>query len=83
MVEYHPRAHAVATVHTPVRDQESRRAWPLIPLLLALLALVDLREEFLLLTDHFTITSLVFLVRVHPLAVAVLILFPSLWKRYR
>jgi hypothetical protein len=53
-----------------------------VPLLLGLLALLDLRLELRLLADHFTITALVFLVRSHPLAVAVLLLQPSLWHHY-
>ena len=60
-----------------------RRGWPLVPLLLALLALLDLRLELRLLADHVTISALVFLVRSHPLAVAVLLLQPSLWHHYR
>lgn len=54
-----------------------------IPLLLALLALLDLRVEFRLLVDHFTFTSLWFALASHPLAVAVLVLTPSLLRRYR
>lgn len=57
--------------------------WPLVPLLLAVLALLDLRLEFRLLADHFTFTALGFLVRSHPLAVSVLLLQPSLWHHYR
>jgi hypothetical protein len=54
-----------------------------VPLLLAVLALLDLRLELRLLADHVTVTALVFLVRSHPLAVAVLLLQPSLWQQYR
>jgi hypothetical protein len=54
-----------------------------VPLLLAMLALLDLRLELRLLADHFTLTAVVFLVRSHPLAVAVLLLQPSLWHHYR
>jgi len=54
-----------------------------VPLLLLLLALADLRVELLLLLDRFTVTSLVLGLVNHPLAVAVLVLQPSLWSRYR
>ncbi|MEO1001639.1 MAG: hypothetical protein AAFX65_00835 [Cyanobacteria bacterium J06638_7] len=60
-----------------------RPRWPLVPLLLGLLALLDLRLELRLLADHLTLTGLVFLVRSHPLAVAVLLLQPSFWQHYR
>jgi hypothetical protein len=65
------------------RQGRSRRRVLWIPLLLAVLALWDLREELQLLFDHPTITALIFLLRSHPLAVAVLALQPSLWKRCR
>lgn len=68
----------------PLRHGRRRgRGWPLVPLLLAGLALLDLRQEFRLLADHVTITAVAFLVRSHPLAVAVLLLQPSLWHHYR
>ena len=56
---------------------------PPIPLLLALLALLDLRVELQLLADHVTLTSLFALVQQHPLAVAVLAVTPWLWRRCR
>ena len=59
-----------------------RAANPLIPLVLLLLALLDLRVDLRLLLDHFTLTSLAEAVRFHPLAVMVLLLTPSLWRRY-
>lgn len=59
----------------------ARLRFPLIPLVLALLALLDLRTEFQLLLDHFTITSLVEIPRQHPLAIAVLLCTPWLWKQ--
>ena len=62
---------------------ESRRSLRWIPLLLLLLALNDLRTELRLLADHITVTSLVFTLRHHTLAVVVLVLQPSLWSRYR
>jgi hypothetical protein len=54
----------------------------LVPLLLLLLALFDLRVEFLLLADAFTFTTLVTAIRNHWLAVAVLVFQPSLWRHY-
>jgi len=53
------------------------------PALLMALALLDLRTELLLLVDHFTVTSLVFTVRYHLLAVVVLSASGSLWRRYQ
>jgi hypothetical protein len=61
----------------------SRRRTPLVPLLLALLALLDLRVELQLLFDHLTLTSLTEAVRTHLLAVMVLLFTPSLLRRYR
>lgn len=52
-------------------------------MLLTLLALFDLRVELQLLADHFTVTGLGAALRSHPLAVAVLLLLPSLLRRYR
>ena len=54
---------------------------PLIPLVLAILALVDLRSELLLLLDHFTWTSLIEIPRNHPLAIAVLACTPWMIQR--
>jgi hypothetical protein len=51
--------------------------------LLLLLALADLQIEFRILLDRFTFTSLITAIRSHPLAVAVLVLQPSLWRHYR
>jgi len=65
--------------HQPGLVHQSARWWPL---LLVMLALADLRTEILLLLDHFTLTSLLFAMRHHVLAVAVLIGSPSLWRRY-
>ena len=55
----------------------------LIPVLLGVLALGDLRVEILLLADHFTFTSFSAGLLAHPLAVAVLALLPSLVRHYR
>jgi hypothetical protein len=66
-----------------VIDSPSRRRPPLVPLLLALLALLDLRVELQLLFDHLTLTSLTEAVRTHLLAVMVLLFTPSLLRRYR
>jgi hypothetical protein len=49
---------------------------PLVPIVLALLALLDLRGELQLLADHFTFASLVEIPRHHPLAIAVLVFTP-------
>jgi hypothetical protein len=51
--------------------------------LLLVLSLLDLRVEILLLIDHFTFTSLFQAITSHPLAVTVLMLQGSLWRRYR
>ena len=48
---------------------------------LALLALWDLRVELQLLVQHFTFTELRIAVLAHPLAIAVLLLLPSLQQR--
>jgi hypothetical protein len=56
---------------------------PLIPLLLVLFALLDLRTELQLLLDHFTFASLVEIPRHHPLALAVLLCSPWLFQRSR
>ena len=53
-----------------------------LPLLLIILALVDLRTELLLLSDQFTLTGLIYAARHHALAVMVLLSAPSLWRRY-
>ena len=69
----------------PVPDRAASATVPSkrwIPLLLLLLALSDLRTELRLLADQITLTSLIFAVRHHLLAVVVLILQPSLWRRY-
>ena len=56
---------------------------PLVPVLLALLALLDLRAELQLLADHFTVASLVEIPRHHPLAIAVLLFTPWMIQRTR
>ena len=56
---------------------------PLVPILLALLALLDLRAELQLLADHFTFASLVEIPRHHPLAIAVLLFTPWMLRRTR
>jgi hypothetical protein len=61
---------------------KSQRSWSLLPPLLLLLALGDLRVDLQLLIDHFTVTTLVTAMRSHPLAVVVLLAQPSLWRRY-
>jgi len=64
-------------------SQFSRGSFRLLPLLLGLLALLDLRVELILLFDHITWTSLAEGLRNHILAVAVLLALPSLWRHYR
>lgn len=56
---------------------------PLVPLLLLLLALLDLETEIRILIDHFTITSLLTGLRSHLLATTTLLLLPSLWRHYQ
>jgi len=67
----------------PVIAASRPRRFPLVPILLALLALLDLRVELQLLFDHVTLTSLGEAVRNHLLAVMVLMFTPSLLRRYR
>ncbi|MCP9932861.1 hypothetical protein KBZ08_02925 [Cyanobium sp. Candia 9D4] len=67
----------------PERIEATRRGWPLLPVVLLVLALVDLRVELILLWDHLTLTSLTAAVRSHLLAVTVLVAQPSLWHHYR
>ncbi|KEF43422.1 MAG: hypothetical protein ER33_01375 [Cyanobium sp. CACIAM 14] len=65
------------------RADRDRRSWPLLPPLLLVLALIDLRVELILLWDHVTLTALTSAVRSHLLAVVVLLAQPSLWRHYR
>ena len=62
---------------------DARRPIPFVPLALHLFALLDLRIEFQLLADHFTLTTLFTAIRSHWLAVLVLLCQPSLWRHYR
>ena len=64
-------------------SEHTRAGFRLLPLLLGLLALLDLRVEFILLFDHITWTSLAQAIRNHILAVTVLLALPSLWRHYR
>lgn len=59
------------------------RKLPAIPVLLLLLALLDLKSEIRLLVDHFTFTTLVAAIQTHLLAVTTLALLPSLWRLYQ
>ncbi|MEY3929590.1 MAG: hypothetical protein RLZZ516_1300 [Cyanobacteriota bacterium] len=63
------------------RSRSRGIAWPAV--VLCVLALIDLRIEIQLLLDHFTWTSFSLIPVQHPLAVLVLLLTPSLWRRYR
>ncbi len=56
---------------------------PPVPLLLLVLALLDLRTEIRLLVDHFTLSSLVAAITNHLLATTTLLLLPSLWRLYQ
>jgi hypothetical protein len=76
-----PPTNAVSS--EAVIGASNRRRTPLVPLILALLALLDLRVELQLLFDHLTLTSLTEAVRTHLLAVMVLLFTPSLLRRYR
>jgi hypothetical protein len=69
-----------------MKDRNSelpRGSFRFLPLLLGLLALLDLRVELILLFDHITWTSLAEGLRNHILAVTVLLALPSLWRHYR
>ncbi|MEY2645826.1 MAG: hypothetical protein RLZZ611_2475 [Cyanobacteriota bacterium] len=66
-----------------VSRRSGRRRIPWQVVLLCVLALADLRVEIQLLLDHFTWTSFSLIPVQHPLAVLVLMLTPSLWRRYR
>ena len=68
---------------TPAAARQRRPGFPLMPLILLLLALLDLRVDLQLLSDHFTFSTLASALSSHPLAVAVLLFSPSLWRRYR
>jgi hypothetical protein len=76
-----PAPHDTPPV-SPPQTLRPRSSQPLVPLLLLLLALVDLRVEIALLVDRFTLTGLLHAIRYHWLATAVLLLQPSLWRHY-
>ena len=59
------------------------RRIPLVPLLLAAMALWDLRLELQLLAEHFTWISLLTIPRYHLLAVTVLVFTPTLMRQSR
>jgi hypothetical protein len=65
------------------RRPPARQSLTVVPIVLAVLALWDLRDDLLLLLDRPTFTASFYLLRGHPLAVLVLLLQPSLWRRYR
>ncbi|MCX5951627.1 MAG: hypothetical protein NT158_10865 [Cyanobacteria bacterium] len=64
------------------KGEMTRGGFRLLPLLLGVLALLDLRVELILLFDHITWIALAEGLRSHILAVAVLLSLPSLWRRY-
>ena len=59
------------------------RRIPLVPLLLAAMALCDLRSGLQLLAEHFTWISLLTIPRYHLLAVTVLVFTPTLMRQSR
>jgi len=65
------------------KGEMTRGGFRLLPTLLGVLALLDLRVELILLFDHITWIALAEGLRSHILAVAVLLSLPSLWRRYR
>ena len=60
-----------------------RRGSLLVPALLGILALWDLRIELRLLADHFTWAAVAAAIRSHPLAVVVVLVLPSLVQQAR
>jgi len=64
------------------KGEKTRGGFRFLPLLLGLLALLDLRVELILLFDHITWIALAEGLRSHILAVAVLLSLPSLWRHY-
>lgn len=64
-------------------SMKRRSSLPLVPLLLGLLALLELRVELQLLAERFTFSALWFALSGHPLAVAVLAFTPWMLRRYR
>jgi len=75
-------SHPELPLQSPV-EAAPRGRFHLLPLILLILALLDLRTELRLLLDHFTVTSLITALTTHPLAVVVLLAQPSLWSRHR
>jgi hypothetical protein len=63
--------------------QSRRQRVPGVPLLLLLLALLDLQTDIRLLLDHFTVASLFAAISNHLLATTTLVLLPSLWRLYQ
>ncbi len=53
-----------------------------IPIILVFLSILDLKTELTILFDHLTITSLIYTIKHHLLAITVIILSPSLFKAY-
>jgi hypothetical protein len=65
------------------QPRSRRPGVPPVPLLLLLLALLDLQTEIRLILDHFTIASLLAAISNHLLATTTLVLLPSLWRLYQ
>ena len=53
-----------------------------IPLFLFLVAILELREDIIIILDQFTITSVLFAIRHNFLAVLIIIFIPSIWNSY-
>ncbi len=66
---------------TPEAPSRRPRRLSLLVVVLALLALWDLRIELQLLVQHFTVTALREAILTHPLAVVVLLALPTLQRR--
>jgi hypothetical protein len=64
-------------------DMIGRKKVPAVPMLLLVLAFLDLKSELRLLLDHFTFTTLLAAIQSHLLAVTILALLPSLWRIYQ
>ncbi len=54
-----------------------------IPTILLVLAILDLRTEFIILIDHVTITSIMYMIKHHFLAISILLFSPSLFRIYK
>ncbi len=60
------------------RNQIARISLKLLPLLMILIAVWDLRTEIQIIFEHFTFTALIFCINHHPFSVLVLMASPSI-----